>query len=268
LLFIKTLHFEVKLDNKIIGYSDLGHHGDAGMGCASGRFVPAPAYASVRQYFIEHLECWVPMPSLKVSLTGGGPIECLGGVQVLDFSAASGEDTIELNIAGITHPPYVELFPDYEEVQAYQVRKRAEARLVEEIQSYLPVHGCGDESEREQLRQVCSALERLLGELLREEEMWSPHFWVDGVLASIEIPSPRLLHLQGLAIWGDRGTSKQWWEPFSASLHVPERSNELLHYEIMFADSALGLGKVPYNTHPRGWNCALPDDWLFVFTKG
>jgi hypothetical protein len=148
------------------------------------------------------------------------------------------------------------------------LKKRAETRLVEEIKSYLPVHGRGDESEQQQLRQVCSALEGLLDELLREEEMWSPYYWVDSVLASIEIPSPGLLYLQGLAIWGDRGTTKQWWEPFSASVHVPQGRNELLHYQIMFADAALGLGKVPYNTHPRGWNCAPPENWLFVFTSG
>lgn len=208
------------------------------------------------------------MPSLTVWLTGDGHIECVGGVQVLDFSAALEEDTIELDIAGITHPPYVELFPDCEEVQARQLKRHAENRLAKEIQSYLPAHGRGDESEQAQLRQVCSALERLLDELLREEQMWSPNYWVDGVLASIEIPSPALLNLQGLAIWGDRGATKQWWEPFSASVYVPEERNELLRYEIMFADAALGLGKVPYNTHPRGWNSAPPKKWLFVFRGG
>jgi hypothetical protein len=144
----------------------------------------------------------------------------------------------------------------------------AETRLAKEIQSYLPVHRRGDEYEQAQLRQVCSALEGLLDELLGEEESWNPHYWIDGVLANMEIPSPGLLHLQGLAIWGDRGTTKQWWEPFSASLHVPEGKDGLLRYEIMFADAALGLGKVPYNAHPRGWNCAPPEKWLFVFTRG
>jgi hypothetical protein len=265
---MKTMRFEVKLDDRIIGYSNLENHSDAGMGCATGRFVPSPAYASVRQYFIEHLEYWVPMPSLTVSLTGGGPLECVGGVQVLDFTAASGGDTIELNIAGITHPSYVELFPDYQEIQARQLKKHAENRLAKEIQSYLPAHDRGDESERAQLREVCSALETLLDELLRGDQMWSPYYWVDGVLANIKVPSPGLVDLQGLAIWGDRGTTKQWWEPLSASVRLAEGRNELLRYEIMFADAALGLGKVPYNTHPRGWNSDPPKKWLFVFRSG
>jgi hypothetical protein len=169
---------------------------------------------------------------------------------------------------GANSPVDLKSTPYFKTTMPNQWKQHAETMLAKKIQSYLPVHGHGDEYEQEQLRQVCSAMERLLDELLREEEMWNPHNWIDGVLGNIEIPSPGLLHLQGLAIWGDRGTRHQWWEPFSASVHVTEGKEELLRYEIMFADAAVGLGKVPYNAHPRGWNWAPPEKWLFVFTTG
>ncbi len=260
------MRFEIKLDNEIIGYSDLEHPSDRSTGGASGRFVPAPAYAAVRQYFAEHTINWVPMPNLTLWLAGGGSVECVGGLQVMDSSVALGKDMIEVDVAGITYPSYDELFPDWAEVESRHQKKHIEALLAKAIQSYLPVHGRGDEAEQEQRQQVCFALDALLALLLRETETWSPYDWNDGVLASIEIPSPGLLDLQGLATWAkDEKRSGFYWEPFAASVRVSEAGNELLGYEIKFADAALGLGKVPYNTHPRGWNCAPPKKWMFTF---
>jgi len=50
--------FEVKLGDKVIGYSDL-EGGDPPMGVASGRFMPTSEYASIQQYCVEHRECWI-----------------------------------------------------------------------------------------------------------------------------------------------------------------------------------------------------------------
>lgn len=89
------MRFEVKLDEQVIGHSDLEHHGDRSMGGASGRFVPAPAYAAVRQQFLAVVDNWIPMPNLTLWLVGGGPVECVGGVMVMDYSVKLGKETIE-----------------------------------------------------------------------------------------------------------------------------------------------------------------------------
>jgi hypothetical protein len=265
------MRFAVKLDNVIIGHSDLEHHGDRSMGGAIGRFVPAPAYAAVRHEFAERVSNWVPMPNLTLWQTGGGPVECVGGVMVKDYSIELGEDVIELSVAGISDPSYDELFPDWREHESRRQRNEIEALLVKAIEAYLPLHGSphGSEDPLEQkpLKQVCSALDRLLAAYLRETEEWSPDYWNDGILASAQVPSPGVLDLTGLAIWAKDAKSGFYWEPFSAVVRVSEQGNQLIDYQLKFADAAWGLGKVPYNTHPRGWNCAPPQKWLFEFSR-
>lgn len=106
------MRFDVKLGNEIVGFSDL-EFGDASMGCASGRFVPAPAYASIQQYCIEHFDSWEPIPALTISLPGGPAIECSGGIQVADLGPQAPDGYIEISICGVFNPSYAQLFPQH-----------------------------------------------------------------------------------------------------------------------------------------------------------
>jgi len=90
------------------------------MGVAGGRLLPTPAYNSIQPYCIEHRDRWVPIPELTVNVAGGVPIECKGGVQIMDFSAELGETGIEIYLNGIPYPCYEELFPHH--VEAYKKR--------------------------------------------------------------------------------------------------------------------------------------------------
>jgi hypothetical protein len=111
------MRFEIKLGGEVIGFSEL-EGGDPPMGVASGRLVPTPAYSSIQPYCINHREYWIPIPELTVGLAGDVPIECSGGVQIIDFSPELGEAGIEVHLNGVTNPPYHELFPHH--VEAYK----------------------------------------------------------------------------------------------------------------------------------------------------
>jgi len=54
------------------------------MGVASGRLVPTAAYRSIQEYCIKHRDGWVSLSELTVSPVGGAPIECAGGVQIIE----------------------------------------------------------------------------------------------------------------------------------------------------------------------------------------
>jgi hypothetical protein len=114
---LSYMRFEVKLGNDIIGFSEL-EGGDPPMGVAGGRFVCTSAYASIQQYCIEHRDHWVSIPALTVSVPGGVPIECSGGVQIENFSPELGDAGIEICLLGIPYPLYGELFPHH--VEAYK----------------------------------------------------------------------------------------------------------------------------------------------------
>jgi len=113
------MRFEVKFGDEIIGFSEL-EGGDPPMGVASGRFVQTPAYASVQEYCVKHRDHWVSSPALTVCLSGGTPIECSGGVQIIDFSPELGSAGIEIHLNGVTNPPYGDLFPRH--VETYKNR--------------------------------------------------------------------------------------------------------------------------------------------------
>jgi hypothetical protein len=140
--------------------------------------------------------------------------------------------------------------------------------LAESVRSYL--RGQGDDAARQQqLRFVCSALDRLLGELLAQDKRWSRYYWVDTILPLSEtVPSPGKLIVRGLMIWGQRKQSRQSCEPFSCSLHVSETSDELIGYEILCGDAAVGLGKMPYADRSRFTDGDFPNKWLFTFSEG
>jgi hypothetical protein len=261
----KDVRFEVKIDDQVIGYSDLEHHGDRSMGGASGRFVPAPAYATVRQRFLDLADHWVPMPNLTLWLAGGGPVTCVGGVMVMDFSVELGRETIKLDVGGITFPSFDELFPDWPAVEQRNRKSTAEAMLAKQVQAYLPLHGRDEEEEQQQLQQVCLTLDHLLALLLQETEAWDQNYWNDGVMARAETSSPNVLDLQGVAVWAKGTKSGFYWEPFAAVVRLSE-AGDLVDYRIRFADAAWGLGNVAYNTHPKGWNWVPPQQWMFEFS--
>jgi hypothetical protein len=185
----------------------------------------------------------------------------------MDYSGESGKEAIELDVAGITFPSFDELFPDWPEMAKHNRKSNAEVMLAKDVQAYLPLHGRDDENQQKQLQKVCSALDHLLALLLQETQAWDQHYWNDGVIASAEISSPGVLDLQGLAIWAKGNKSGFCWEPFAAVLRTSE-AGDLVDYQIKFGDAAWGLGKVACNTHPRGWNCAPPQRWIFEFSSG
>lgn len=113
------MRFEVKLRGEIIGFSEL-EGGDAPMGVAFGRLLPTPAYAAIQRYCIEHRDYWKLIPELTVHEPGGVPIECSGGVQIIDFSPELGEEGIQIHLNGVTNPPYDELFLHHVEVYKKQ----------------------------------------------------------------------------------------------------------------------------------------------------
>jgi hypothetical protein len=113
------MRFEVKLGDEIIGFSEL-EGGDPPMGVASGRFWPTAAYAAIQAPCIRHRDSWLALPELTVRLPGGAPIECAGGVQIIDFSPELGAPGIEIHLNGVINPPYADLFPRH--VEAYNIR--------------------------------------------------------------------------------------------------------------------------------------------------
>jgi hypothetical protein len=113
------MRFEVKVGSEIIGFSEL-EGGDAPMGVAFGRLVPTPAYASIQPYCIQHRDQWKFIPGMTVQERGGAPIECSGGIQIVDFSPELGEEGIQIHLLGVTNPPYDELFAHH--VEAYNKR--------------------------------------------------------------------------------------------------------------------------------------------------
>jgi len=90
------MRFEVKLGNEVVGFSEL-EGGDAPMGVALGRLTPTPAYASIQPYCIEHRDHWVNISGLTVETPSGVPIECSGGIQIIDFSPELGDAGIEIH---------------------------------------------------------------------------------------------------------------------------------------------------------------------------
>jgi len=91
--------------------------------------------------------------------------------------------------------------------------------------------------------------------------------WVDDVLPTLAaVVSPVELSILGLMIWGEKGRTQQWVEPFFASVRVSE-SCELLGYHIMCGDAAAGLAKNRYGMHVKSKTQSEPEDWMFVFSQ-
>lgn len=80
------------------------------MGVAFGQFVPADGYQAIQQECrANHLD--QSALALCVRTEAGLVIPC-AGIGILDHSEELLSDLIEINILGIPHPFYEELFPE------------------------------------------------------------------------------------------------------------------------------------------------------------
>jgi len=140
-----------------------------------------------------------------------------------------------------------------------------EGVLARSVESYLA--DPEGESEPQRLREVCSALARFLGLQLQGHESWSQYYWVDDILPTSATASSGELTVCGLMIWGQRKQSKQWIEPFLATLRRSSAGSQTLAYQIVCGDAGRGLGTTSYGTRRRVTE-KLPQDWLFSFTDG
>lgn len=110
--------FEIFSDGVLIGWSEL-ELGDAPMGVAFGRFLPAPSYESVRQVIVS--AAGGPLPGnirLSVREHDGQLFHASGGVHLVDFSAEAGAGGFEVSVLGVSYPRYESLFPKH--VAAYK----------------------------------------------------------------------------------------------------------------------------------------------------
>jgi hypothetical protein len=147
-----------------------------------------------------------------------------------------------------------------------------ERMLFDSMRSYVRVRESGTDGEQaEVLRDICSTMAELLGRLLEADERWNRFWWVDGVLLTsarhptlTKNPAGYELKLQGLMIWGQRGTSKEWVEPCSFAL---SEAAGALRYQINCGDALQGLGKVPYGRKSKKTAQNLREQWQFVFSK-
>jgi hypothetical protein len=139
-----------------------------------------------------------------------------------------------------------------------------EDRLAASVRSYERVCEYGTEDQQAQdLRDVCATMARLLGQLLQTDERWNEYWWVDGVLPTLAtFLSNHQLQLQGLMIWGQKGSSQEWVEP--CSMAVSQTSGGL-KYQILCGDALRGLGKVAYERRSKQSDQGLPEQWQFVF---
>ena len=145
-----------------------------------------------------------------------------------------------------------------------------EARLAREIRRYISVSTHKDDEEQDLISPITATASALIVRLLAGNEVWGPQRWVDDISTSAppQVVGPGHMVFDGLLIFGDRGKGTQeWWEPFHGAVRISESKDEILSYEFMFGDAEWGLGKVKYNEHPRGWNWARPEKWIFVFSK-
>jgi hypothetical protein len=102
--------FEILAGSVVIGHSEL-EHVDPSMGVAGGKFLPSPAYARIQASVVAARESSQAHLSLVARLVGGRELPAQGGVWIGDYSAELGAEEIEVEVLGIGHPLYAELFP-------------------------------------------------------------------------------------------------------------------------------------------------------------
>lgn len=125
-----------------------------------------------------------------------------------------------------------------------------------------------DQERKDRLSKLCSALAQLLGHALSRERTWTRYRCIESIWSWSEIaPSPTALEITGRAIWMPREANAFWVEPFFARLIIDEKKDELIDYIVQFADASTGLGETPYHAKSWGREVALPEVWMYIFSK-
>jgi hypothetical protein len=101
--------FDVFAGTVCIGHSWL-EHGDAPIGVAAGRFVPAAAYATVQPAVLASADGSQLGLTLHVRAPDGSQLAGEGSVQIVDYSPELGDDAIEVHVIGIEPERYVQWF--------------------------------------------------------------------------------------------------------------------------------------------------------------
>jgi hypothetical protein len=154
------------------------------------------------------------------------------------------------------------------------IEHELECKLAAFVRSYIDASLSGESSyANEALTRVCSGFEYLVGHLLNERDEWRGR--VDGIIPAtdmvpdaIRVDSSLGFTLNGRAIWGESSRGPFWIEPFRGSVRLTEGTDALIDYEIRFADASRGLATFPYGKHLRRAEWYLPQEWLFMFSKG
>lgn len=110
--------FEIYSVSSLIGWSEL-ELGDAPMGVAFGRFLPAPGYVAIQAAVVAAQGR--PLPEellLSIRDSNGAILESCGGVHIVDHSSELGPEGLEVSILGVPYPSYEVVFPEH--VSAYE----------------------------------------------------------------------------------------------------------------------------------------------------
>ena len=136
-----------------------------------------------------------------------------------------------------------------------------EAKIANDVRSYLSICGRGDSSEEEQLRAVCSGLAWLLAELLQKSDKWSSYHWVDAISpASTEIISTGELNIQGLGA-DDMGGQGPYAGVVGAVFGYAARGRGYWRNVEISADArrcSLGVGQGTLQLPPKGLELGVP----------
>lgn len=101
--------FDILAGTVCIGHSWL-EHGDAPIGVAAGRFLPAAAYAAVQPTVLASASDSQIGLALRVLAPDGSQLAGDGSVQIVDYSPELGDDAIEVHVIGIEPERYVQWF--------------------------------------------------------------------------------------------------------------------------------------------------------------
>jgi hypothetical protein len=132
--------------------------------------------------------------------------------------------------------------------------------LAEGVRRYL---AADDHASENAQRALAGQIARLVGELLKAAEGWSPYWWVDDFhVETAEKVAPLGVKLTGTLIWGDE--RNQWIDPFRAVLDLSSPSAGTVSYTFEFGDESTGLGIVRFGERPpRAWDRVV--EWVFRF---
>jgi hypothetical protein len=112
--------FSVDAGERLIGTTAL-ERGDPPMGVAFGTMIATEGYDDVRAQCIQQLGDQTAL-KLSVRTSTGMVLSCVG-VGINDLSDEAGEPCIDVEVLGIDHDVYVELFPGH--VAAYHDQFRS-----------------------------------------------------------------------------------------------------------------------------------------------